>query len=93
MPRGNNFPAASFGALPNFRQASLAKRKRGVPFISLTGIVHEPEEHAGTRATLFHRFTDTDYKSVGEVMDDFSSTFNCWVSTRTASRKTIGKTS
>lgn len=71
--RGQQLPGGIVRGVAQFSSYNIDENDNKVPFISLTGIVKEPEEYRGARATVTHRFEETERESIEDKMDKFSS--------------------
>jgi len=71
--RGQQLPGGIVRGVAQFSSFNIDENDNKVPFISLTGIVKEPEEYRGARATVTHRFEETENDSIESKMDKFSS--------------------
>lgn len=71
--RGARLPGGLINAVAKLSSYNIGEYDNGTPFVSITGIVVEPEEHAGVRAVTKHRLEENDRQTIDEAFDKLSS--------------------
>lgn len=71
--RGSTLPGGITRGVAQFTSYKFDADKKGNPYFMLTGIVKEPAEFAGCRATVFHGIRETQTKTVEDKLDALSA--------------------
>ena len=71
--KGSRLPDGLVNAVAKLTGWKMAMNKKNHPYFTLTGVVQEPEEYLGVKATVIHTISETQSKTIEEKLESLSS--------------------
>lgn len=71
--KGSRLPDGIVNGVAILTSYKLAETKKGNPYVAITGIVQEPDNCKGLRATIMHFIQESEQKSIQDKLDQLSS--------------------
>jgi len=71
--KGASLPGGIVNGIAKLNSYDIKEDKNGNPYVTITGIVHEPEECESMKATIMHFISESQTKSIEDKLEALSS--------------------